>query len=105
MTRGIESPHDHYYRRIYTDAVRAIDAIRTLNRIDPNRVAVRGGSQGGGIALAAAGLTDGLVGVIPDVPFLCHFERAVGMTEEDPYQEIVRYLSGRQAAWLQRRLG
>ncbi len=93
MTRGIERPEDHYYRRVYTDAVRAIDAIRTLDRVDPARVAVCGGSQGGGIALAAAGLADGLVGVLPEVPFLCHFERAVGMTEEDPYQEIVRYLS------------
>jgi len=93
MTRGIESPHDHYYRRVYTDAVRAIDAIRTLDRVDSDRVAVCGGSQGGGIALAAAGLADGLAGVLPEVPFLCHFERAVGMTEEDPYQEIVRYLS------------
>jgi len=93
MTRGIESPQDHYYRRVYTDAVRAIDAIRTLDRVDSDRVAVCGGSQGGGIALAAAGLADGLVGVLPEVPFLCHFERAVGMTEEDPYQEIVRYLS------------
>jgi cephalosporin-C deacetylase len=93
MTRGIERPEDHYYRRVYTDAVRAIDAVRTLERVDPERVVVCGGSQGGGIVLAAAGLAEGLVGAMPEVPFLCHFERAVGMTEEDPYQEIVRYLS------------
>jgi len=93
MTRGIERPADYYFRRVHTDAVRAIDAVRTLARVDPTRVVVCGGSQGGGIALAAAGLVDGLVGVLPEVPFLCHFERAVGMTEEDPYQEIVRYLS------------
>ncbi|TFB95986.1 acetylxylan esterase [Cryobacterium adonitolivorans] len=93
MTRGIHSPDDYYYRRVFTDAVRAIDAVRTLDRVDPERVAVCGGSQGGGIALAAAGLTDGLVGVMPEVPFMCHFERAVGMTDNDPYQEIVRYLS------------
>ena len=93
MTRGIERPADYYYRRVFTDAVRAIDAVRTLDRVDPDRVAVCGGSQGGGIALAAAGLSDGLVGVMPEVPFLCHFERAVGMTDTDPYQEIVRYLS------------
>jgi cephalosporin-C deacetylase len=93
LTRGIEAPEDYYYRRVHTDAVRAIDAIRTLDRVDPARVAVCGGSQGGGIALAAAGLAEGLVGVMPEVPFLCHFERAVGMTDSDPYQEIVRYLS------------
>lgn len=93
MTRGIESPADYYYRRVYTDAVRAIDAVRTLERVDADRVAVCGGSQGGGITLAAAGLSDGLVAAMPDVPFLCHFERAVGLTDRDPYQEIVRYLS------------
>ena len=30
---------------------------------------------------------------MPDVPFLCHFERAVGLTDRDPYNEIVRYLA------------
>jgi cephalosporin-C deacetylase len=93
MTRGIESPETYYYRRVFTDAVRAIDAVRTLDRVDPDRIAVTGGSQGGGIALAVAGLVDGLVAAMPDVPFLCNFERAVGMTDSDPYGEIVRYLS------------
>ncbi len=93
MTRGIEDPADYYYRRVFTDAVRAVDAVRTLPQVDADRVAVCGGSQGGGIAIAAAGLSDGLVAVMPDVPFLCHFERAVGFTDADPYQEVVRYLS------------
>jgi cephalosporin-C deacetylase len=93
MTRGIESPADYYYRRVFTDAVRAIDAVRGLDRVDPERVAVCGGSQGGGITLAAAALSDGLVAAMPDVPFLCDFRRAVGFTENDPYQEVVRYLS------------
>ena len=93
MTRGIEDPAAYYYRRVFTDAVLAIDAMRSLDAVDAERVAVCGGSQGGGIAIAAAGLTGGLVGAMPEVPFLCHFERAVGMTDRDPYQEIVRYLS------------
>jgi cephalosporin-C deacetylase len=93
MTRGIESPADYYYRRVFTDAVRAIDAVRTLDRVDPERVAVCGGSQGGGITLAAAALSDGLIAAMPDVPFLCDFRRAVGFTDNDPYQEVVRYLS------------
>ena len=98
MTRGIEAPEDYYYRRVFTDAVRAVDAVRSLPEVDPTRVAVCGGSQGGGIALAAAGLSDGLVAVMADVPFLCHFERAVGMTGQDPYQEIVRYLAVHRGA-------
>ncbi|MGI9825056.1 acetylxylan esterase [Agromyces sp. Marseille-Q5079] len=93
MTRGILDPEAYFYRRVFTDAVLAIDAVRSLPQVDADRVSVCGGSQGGGIAIAAAGLVDGLVGAMPDVPFLCHFERAVGLTDHDPYQEIVRYLS------------
>jgi cephalosporin-C deacetylase len=92
MTRGIDAPATYYYRRVFTDAVLAIDAVRSLDRVDTDRVAVCGGSQGGGIAIAAAGLGEGLVAAMPEVPFLCHFERAVGMTDHLPYQEIVKYL-------------
>ncbi|PCE16428.1 acetylxylan esterase [Microbacterium sp. SZ1] len=93
MTRGILDPADYYYRRVFTDGVLAVDAVRGIDGLDPERVAVTGTSQGGGIAIAVAGLADGLIAAMPDVPFLCHFERAVGMTGRDPYQEIVRYLS------------
>lgn len=98
MTRGIDDPHAYYYRRVFTDAVLAVDAIRSLSQVDSSRVAVTGGSQGGGITIAVAGLASGLVAAMPDVPFLCQFERAVGMTGRDPYQEIVRYLSVHRGA-------
>ncbi|MEZ3159300.1 acetylxylan esterase [Microbacterium sp. BWT-B31] len=98
MTRGIDDPADYYYRRVFTDAVRAVDAVRTLPQVDSSRVAVTGTSQGGGIALAAAALCDDLVAVMPDVPFLCHFERAVGFTDRDPYHEVVRYLAVHRGA-------
>ncbi|MCP2635084.1 acetylxylan esterase [Microbacterium sp. HD4P20] len=98
MTRGIQDPATYYYRRVFTDAVRAVDAVRSLPWVDAERVSVCGGSQGGGIALAAAALSDGLVAVMPDVPFLCHFERSVGLTDTDPYQEVVRYLSVHRGA-------
>lgn len=98
LTRGIEDPAAYYYRRVFADAVLAVDAVRSLSVVDPVGVAVTGGSQGGGIALAAAGLCEGLVAVMPDVPFLCHFERAVGMTGADPYQEVVRYLAVHRGA-------
>lgn len=98
MTRGIEDPATYYYRRVFTDAVRAVDAMRALPQVDADRVAVAGGSQGGGIAIAASALSEGLVAVMPDVPFLCHFERAVGLTDSDPYEEVVRYLSVHRGA-------
>jgi cephalosporin-C deacetylase len=93
MTRGILDPAEHYYRRVITDGVRAVEAARSLPFVDPERVTVAGGSQGGGIALGVAGLTDGLLAVMPDVPFLCHFRRAVEITGSDPYGEITTYLA------------
>ncbi|WP_062078014.1 acetylxylan esterase [Demequina globuliformis] len=93
MTRGIEDPVEYFYRRVYTDAVRAVDAARSLSGVDGSRVFFAGISQGGGIALAVAGLAEGLAGVMADVPFLAHFERAVAITDEAPYSEIVTYLS------------
>jgi cephalosporin-C deacetylase len=93
MTRGIEDPESYYYRRVFTDAVRAVQAVRTIPGVDPAKVSVAGISQGGGISLAVAGLVDDLSAVLPDVPFLCHFERAVDICEGDPYAEISRYLS------------
>lgn len=97
MTRGIEHQERYYYRRLFTDAVRLVDAVRTLPGVDPARIAVTGGSQGGGIALAVAGLVPDLLGVMPDVPFLCCFRRAVELTVRDPFAEIARYLAVNRA--------
>lgn len=93
MTQGILDPKSYYYRRLFTDAVRAVEAFMSHPLVDPQRVAVTGGSQGGGLSLAAAGLLPEVSVVMPDVPFLCHFRRSVEMTPDAPYTEITRYLS------------
>ena len=92
LTLGIESPETYYYRRVYTDAARAVDAARSLPEVDPARVVVAGGSQGGGIALAAAGLVPDVAAGLIDVPFLSHIARAVEITDAYPYQELRRWL-------------
>ncbi|WP_159797218.1 acetylxylan esterase [Puerhibacterium puerhi] len=97
MTRGVLDPHEHYYRRFFTDGVRAVDAVRSVPGVDPARVAVTGGSQGGGGTIAVAALLsmagDPVAAALPDVPFLCHFRRAVEITDGFPYGEITKYLS------------
>ncbi|MER5439461.1 acetylxylan esterase [Streptomyces sp. NPDC002790] len=92
LTRGIERPHSHYYRRVITDAVRCVDAVRAHPAVDPGRIVVTGISQGGGIALAVAALVPGLAGVLPDVPFLCDIRRAARISATSPYTEIAEYL-------------
>jgi len=93
IVRGILDPETYYYRRLVTDAVRAVTAVRVLDGVDPTRVVVAGNSQGGGLALAAAGLVPDLAGVIATAPLLCDLQRAVELTDQAPYGEIVTFLS------------
>lgn len=96
MTRGVENQNDYFYRRVYTDAFRAVEAAQTHPAIDPNRVVVTGTSQGGGIAVAVAGLAAGRLGGIVaahiDVPFLQDFPRAIDITPRGPYPEVASFL-------------
>src|SRR4051794_29641770 len=92
-TRGILSPGDYYYRRLITDAVHAVHAVRELPGVDPGRVVAAGNSQGGGIALAVAGLVPDLAALMTTAPFLCHIQRAIEITDAPPYGEIVNYLA------------
>lgn len=107
MTRGIQDPRTYYYRRLYTDAVLAVDALRSMPEVDPGRIGVLGRSQGGGLAIAAGALADDVSAVIAQVPFLCDFPRALGLNDEPPYSEITRFLAvhREEAAAVHRTLG
>ena len=91
MTRGVLKPETYYYRRVLTDGVRAVEAARANKLIDNKRVILTGVSQGGGIALAVAGLVPDITVAMPDVPFLCHIRRAVELIDTEPYNEIARF--------------
>lgn len=92
MTRGILDPRTYYYRRVISDAVRAVETAREHPAVDSNRIVVTGGSQGGGLSLAVSGLiSEDLSGVMPDVPFLCHYRRATEITDTMPYHEIAQF--------------
>ena len=82
MTKGIFSKEDYYYRGVYLDCVRAIDFLSTRDEIDMNRLCVTGASQGGGLALSTAALDSRPKLVIAEIPFLCHYRRAIEWAEE-----------------------
>lgn len=92
MTQGILDPDTYYYRRLYTDAARAVEAIRERAEVDSTRVAVTGGSQGGGLSIAVAGLLPDVKVCMADVAFLSHFRRAIDITPKTPYLEIAGFL-------------
>ncbi len=91
MTKGIGDPKTYFYRFAYMDCLRAVDFLRTQPEIGP--IALTGGSQGGGLTLAVAalGANQPFVAAMADVPFLCHFRRAVEIFSTGPYQELINH--------------
>ncbi len=64
-------PTDYVYVGAYLDCIRAVDFLCTRPEVDPKRIAVQGGSQGGGLSLVTAALDSRIVACAADVPFLC----------------------------------
>jgi len=93
LTRGILSRDDYYYRRLYTDAYRFVDVIAAHPAVDSSRITLTGRSQGGALSLVAAGLRDDVSLTVPHVTFLSAFQRAVQMTDHNPYGELVRWMA------------
>jgi cephalosporin-C deacetylase len=94
MSRGLASPETYYYRRLYVDAVRAVETAASLAGVDSSRVAVAGTSQGGALALAAAALVPEHVRLChANVPFLCDIVHGMDVALDPPYTELVTFLS------------
>jgi len=92
LTKGILKKETYYYRRVFADACRAVEAAQNHEAVDPQRIAVLGGSQGGAIAIAVAALVPEVKLAVADVPFLSHFKRAISITDDLPYAELRQFL-------------
>lgn len=73
--KGIESRDEFYFRGMYLRLIRALDFLCSQPEWDGKRILVIGESQGGGQALAAAGLDDRVSAVVATVPAMCDFGR------------------------------
>lgn len=70
---GKDSRENSYIKHMYIRALRALQYLKTLPEWDGKVIVARGGSQGGGQALALAGLDPDVTLVLADVPALCDF--------------------------------
>ena len=92
MTMGIMTPEQYYFRRVYLDCLRALDAVRHRPEVDETRLILTGMSQGGALTLAVAALAgDRAAFAISEMPFLCHFERAIRICGAGPFLELAEY--------------
>ncbi|HPO90491.1 MAG TPA: acetylxylan esterase [Victivallales bacterium] len=64
-----------YY--LFTDAYRTVEVAKIISEIDSERIAVTGGSQGGGVSLAVAALHKDVKLCMADVPSSCWFEKRI----------------------------
>ena len=69
--RGLENRNDLYFRGMYLRLIRTLDYLTRQPEWDGKRIVVIGESQGGGQALAAAGLDSRVSVVVATVPAMC----------------------------------
>lgn len=58
---------EHYYRNAYLDCVRAVDFVKSRDKVDDDAIFAAGGSQGGCFTYVAAGLTQAFRAIAPSI--------------------------------------
>ncbi len=56
VTKGILNRDEYYYRAVYMDCVKALDFAEGCLEVDPERLVIEGGSQGGALGMAVCAL-------------------------------------------------
>lgn len=94
IIRGLSDPDPDklLFRSIYLDTAQLARIVMAMDFVDEARVGATGGSQGGGLTLACAGLTPYLNRAAPQMPFLCDYRRVWEMDlAVDAYYELRDY--------------
>jgi len=93
IVRGLDGPPaGMLFRHIFLDTAMLARIVMAMPDVDAERVGAAGGSQGGGLTLACAGLVAGLKRAAPSEPFLCDYRRVWEMDQaKDAYAELREY--------------
>lgn len=93
IIRGLEDGRDHLmYRYLFMDTVQLTRIVMDFEEVDEERIAVTGGSQGGGLALACAALEPRIKYAASIFPFLSDYKRVWEMDLAlDAYKELKTY--------------
>ena len=92
---GIDSPSTYIYRRIILHGLRALEVLAVQPDVDPNRIAVGGMSQGGGLSLVSAALSKIPQLCLADMPWLGDLDRALSLIDPARYKPGVPIPDGR----------
>lgn len=76
IVRGLDDlPDKLLFRQIFLDTALLAKIVMDMDEVDPKRVGVTGGSQGGGLTLACAALVPEIKLAAPAFPFLSDYKR------------------------------
>ncbi len=73
--RGLENEESFFYKNIYLDCFVGLNYLASREDVDLERIAVWGGSQGGGLSLLTAAYDKRISLCVADIPFLSDWER------------------------------
>jgi cephalosporin-C deacetylase len=77
VCKGLLDPREYYYRAVYMDCVKALDFLETCPELDPKRLVIEGGSQGGALGMAVCALDKRPALAMLDVPSNSNLEARV----------------------------
>ena len=95
--RGLDDKETYYYRGAYLDCVRAVDYLSSRDDVDQDRIAVWGGSQGGGLSFATASLDHRIDLCVADIPWLCDWENYLNLAGKTDDEEIQTWLDAKKS--------
>jgi cephalosporin-C deacetylase len=73
LTYGLKNRSTYIFRGAYMDCIRSLDFICSRPEVDSKRIGIWGGSMGGALALATAGLDRRVKMCVFDLPFMSDF--------------------------------
>ena len=92
LTEAIDQPEGYVMRRVFGDALRAVDALLGQNEFTPGPVALTGSGLGGALALAAAARRPIVGAVAADIPLVLGHPVSIEGNPPYPLGELVDYL-------------
>ena len=99
--RGLDDKEGYYYQGAYLDCVRAVDFLSSRKEVDTARIAVKGGSQGGGLSFSTAALDRRISLCIPHIPFLTNWDLYFKTSH---WPEMDRWIEGKDTRTWERTL-
>ncbi|MFC5401578.1 acetylxylan esterase [Cohnella soli] len=91
VTQGILDKDTCYYKAITIDAIKALDWASEQPEVDASRVCVSGASQGGGLAMIAAALSDKPAIAVAHIPNMCQIDFGV-LNSSSSLSEAAKYI-------------